>query len=979
MSTTSQQSIELDARLLAVEDLFRRRDLQQALEVLDRLEQEGYHPEGLNRGLYLLLQARRAVVNNDYQGALRLCQQAFDVIGGTSLNSRIGRLQLTLYKAYAGLGDLRQAEMSARDALASFRRIRDDIGIMDAYNALARLYFLRSEYAMAAEYVNEAIQHAESDPVQKGQLLGNVGRIYLMTGEIDRAEANLRQSLEISQKHNTPFWLVSDRLSLAYLHIRQRRFPQAETELDAARVLIEKHDFKREEIIYLEYLGELAYEKQDFVVARAHLEKALERGSLLAPESTLISQTLRRLAAVELELGHHEEAMRLGQKGLDLAQRIGEKAEVALSHRVIATVFLARNDQADARRHALQGIEILREIGDTFEFGRSIIALGAIPPCGRAIDDRKTFSLFQDAERVFSLLNDEHYLAECHYEMGRHCQAIGRNGEALEYLKDAARRFRAIDDYVGASKVSEFLGSLSLSAINRALSDDNEFKVFGSIISGSDYKNLKNGPLDRLFDILVQRTAADRAFIITITQGERPEITAAHGLDEADRDGVVRKFGDLIDSRVIGGTPMLLLDCSDDDNFGDLMASSQRGAIGSLMILPLVLGTDIVGYIYLDRGTGENGREINPFAQNEVDFAVGFADLAAFKASEYQKEKLLEDNLRLRAQLLEKCVFPNIITQSRTFMEMLARVRQVANSNMAISITGETGTGKDLLAKAIHYNSGRRDKNLISVNCAALPESLLESELFGYKKGAFTGADRDKPGLFEEADGGSFFLDEIADMPMAIQAKLLRVLENQEITRLGDTKPRQVDVRVISATNKELKAEMEERRFRSDLYYRLCALNFAIPALRERKEDVPLLVAHFLADSNCQISPDAMRSLVDYDWPGNVRELENEVKKLVLLANNQGIITSSLLSARIIGEESQAVSDDPQEAALIPGNGFSLYDYLSEYEKRFIIKALKEQHGVKKRAAEALRIPESTLRLKLKQYGIDSRRLDRLS
>jgi transcriptional regulator with PAS, ATPase and Fis domain len=303
-------------------------------------------------------------------------------------------------------------------------------------------------------------------------------------------------------------------------------------------------------------------------------------------------------------------------------------------------------------------------------------------------------------------------------------------------------------------------------------------------------------------------------------------------------------------------------------------------------------------------------------------------------------------------------------------------VRQVANSNMTITILGETGTGKDLLAKAIHYNSGRRDKRLISVNCAALPESLLESELFGYKRGAFTGADRDKPGLFEEADGGTFFLDEIADMPPSIQAKILRVLENKEITRLGDTKPRTVDVRVISATNKDLKIEMEEKRFRSDLYYRLCALQFQIPALNERREDIPLLVNHFLADSKCQMSPEAMRYLIGYDWPGNVRELENEVKKLVLLANNEGLITPSLLSARILGDSQIDFNAGPAETDFYAIDGFSLYDYLAEYEKRFIIRALKENGGVKKRAADALHIPESTLRLKLKQYDIDPGRLE---
>ncbi len=231
-------------------------------------------------------------------------------------------------------------------------------------------------------------------------------------------------------------------------------------------------------------------------------------------------------------------------------------------------------------------------------------------------------------------------------------------------------------------------------------------------------------------------------------------------------------------------------------------------------------------------------------------------------------------------------------------LEMLAQLRQVIDSPISITIEGETGTGKDLLARAIHYNSIRRNKRFISVNCAALPETLLESELFGYKRGAFTGADRDKPGLFEEADGGTFFLDEVADMPLSIQAKVLRVLESKELVRLGETVPRKVDVRIISATNKDLKEQMAKRLFRQDLYYRLSALSYLLAPLRDRKEDIPLLVDHFLEESHKRVSQETMKALVAYDWPGNVRELENEMKKLVLLAGDNDEIGIDLLSVQ---------------------------------------------------------------------------------
>ena len=334
----------------------------------------------------------------------------------------------------------------------------------------------------------------------------------------------------------------------------------------------------------------------------------------------------------------------------------------------------------------------------------------------------------------------------------------------------------------------------------------------------------------------------------------------------------------------------------------------------------------------------------------------------------------------IEAMPYDRAAFPNFITQSGQLLEMLAQIRQVIDSPISITIEGETGCGKDLLARAIHYNSMRRNKRFISVNCAALPETLLESELFGYKRGAFTGADRDKSGLFEEADGGTFFLDEVADMPLSIQAKVLRLLEEKELVRLGETVPRKVDVRILSATNKDLKDQMAKGLFRQDLYYRLSALSYTLPPLRERKEDVPLLVNHFLEASGKKISASALRALVAYDWPGNVRELENEVKKLVLLAGECEEIGNDILSSKIIGTVQTPVAapvpSETSSSEVTFGDDYSLYDYLAFWEKRFIVKSLKDNRGIKKHAAAALNIPESTLRLKIKQYDIDLDRLD---
>jgi transcriptional regulator with PAS, ATPase and Fis domain len=297
-------------------------------------------------------------------------------------------------------------------------------------------------------------------------------------------------------------------------------------------------------------------------------------------------------------------------------------------------------------------------------------------------------------------------------------------------------------------------------------------------------------------------------------------------------------------------------------------------------------------------------------------------------------------------------------------LKILWKAKQVMDSSISVMLEGETGTGKDLLAKAIHYSSNRKDSRFVPVNCAALPESLLESELFGHRKGAYTGASFDKKGLLEEADGGTLYLDEVGDMHPSTQIKLLRALEDKEVTRLGETRPRKIDIRIISATNKNMKEEVETGGFRMDLFYRLNALHITLPPLRDRREDIPLLVDHFIKTYSKEPSrfsnliPLILELFANYNWPGNVRELENEVKRLLVF--NRDTTTPRL---DILSDKFTMPSDLKSEK-------LSLYDRIALWERQYIIKALIENNWVKKATAEALHIPESSLRFKMKQHKI---------
>src|SRR5579862_3822209 len=357
-----------------------------------------------------------------------------------------------------------------------------------------------------------------------------------------------------------------------------------------------------------------------------------------------------------------------------------------------------------------------------------------------------------------------------------------------------------------------------------------------------------------------------------------------------------------------------------------------------------------------------------------------------------QKEELLEENAQLRAQVRDRYRFENIIGDSPAMHDVFAVVGQVANSRATVLLLGETGTGKEMIAKAIHYNSPRRDKAFIRVNCGAMTSTLLESELFGHVKGSFTGAIRDKIGRFEAADGGTIFLDEIGTMEPQLQVKLLRVLQEREFERVGDTQTMKVDVRVIAATNADLQEEVAKGAFREDLYYRLNVVNIYLPPLRNRREDVPRLIDHFLDKYNAvndrrlrRISRDMLNILLRYPWPGNVRELENAIERAVVLSTGEDF-TEELLPLPVRMFAAQRRQSQPSESieALsrrLAEQAMSDYDLregeiyqlvIDQIEHALIERALGRCSGVKTKAADFLGINRNTLNKKVKELGIES-------
>jgi Nif-specific regulatory protein len=482
--------------------------------------------------------------------------------------------------------------------------------------------------------------------------------------------------------------------------------------------------------------------------------------------------------------------------------------------------------------------------------------------------------------------------------------------------------------------------------------------------------NLKSA-LHRALEILAKHHGTVRGLVTLLQDNGELAVEASDGLD-APSHAVRYRLGEGIIGRVVESSrPIVVPRVSKEPTF--LNRAAKRPDLAkeelSFICVPILLNR---------RGVGALGVDLKFNPDRDYDRYVKFLGIVASNVAqalkiqrlvEEDKKRLVDENLHLKQELKERYDFSMIIGTSGPVRQMYEQMSQVAATNTTVLIRGESGTGKEMVAHGIHYNSPRANKPFVKVSCAALPDSLIESELFGYEKGAFTGAEQRKKGRFELAEGGTLFLDEIGDINLATQVKLLRVLQEREFERLGSTETIKVNVRLIAATNKDMERAIAAGTFRDDLYYRLNVFTIFVPPLRERKADLLLLVDHFLEKfsrehhkSIKRISTPAIDMLMSYHWPGNVRELENTLERAVLMCDGQVVHGHHLPPSLQTAEASGTVTR------------VSLSDAVAGFEKDLIQDALKTTRGNRAKAARLLDTTERVLNYKVRKYAIDVRR-----
>lgn len=476
-----------------------------------------------------------------------------------------------------------------------------------------------------------------------------------------------------------------------------------------------------------------------------------------------------------------------------------------------------------------------------------------------------------------------------------------------------------------------------------------------------------NELLDSLVDLAIENLNAERGVIFLVDNAGALYPTASRSLYPDDLVDAQNIAFSVVKEAVKEKEGLLTSNIQKDERFHS--ESAVHYNILSIICVPLIYRDKVLGAIYLDHGKREGA-----FSERDSNFLKAFVKLSVSTVNHLiEKENITIGGYSVDKSSYER-EYPEIITNSPQMISIFETLDLISPSNVSVLILGESGTGKELIARAIHTKSSRRDRRFIVQNCASIPETLLESELFGYRKGSYTGATHDKPGLFEVADGGTLFLDEIGDLSLSSQAKILRALQDGEIRRIGDNTPIKVDVRIISATNKDLQDLIFKGLFREDLFYRLNIVTIKVPPLRERKEDIPILARHFLT-TYCQklgkhyagIEKNAIDVLSGYGWPGNVRQLKNEMERIAILLQEGELVTSDRISEVI------------QQAVLIKSSSESrsLKDVLENVQQRMVIDALSKYKWNKTKAAEELGITRRGLLKMIERMGLDRRKKKR--
>jgi len=942
--------------------------LQQAGTVIDAADAA---PDELSR-LRAVFQSRWAdllVQRGSYQQALDVAKHAFACLAVTDEHTEVADLQVTMGACHQRLGRLDKAEEFFTDSLATFRRVGDELGTAALYNNLALLHKNGCRWDRALDLMDRAIvlayQHGATHLLARLHL--NQGIILNKTGRLAEARIALEKSHRLSRSLGDRLRLAKICLAIGRLELLSGRLVRAEELILEGKILADEGNFLRESTIADEYLGDVQLARRQIDKALFNYGLGLEKARSFGKVNDLEGELLRRTADAQRQAGNFADAIASAHAAVAVCEQCGEVYELGFCHTTLGEAYAAQNDWKQADSHFREAIAI---------FGRQRLGREGAEAVLAYLDARLDTAgneellvlrrhLLEAQEREAP---DASEVMLCSLLRGLACvqMRLGHLDDALLTIFELERNCIGLDDAALLCEIGEMRDLIEtglLHGIEKTESQLEAISLLPGLFNEADASVPRN--LESVLQAGMERTAAGSGFVAMCEpgrEGERLRIVARTGMTDNLCGQIARWFVRQHEDDD-GCAPCLYSRLRETDDLA-VAVPALIGPVGSCVIMPIAMHGQRFGMLFVGKSRVETRR--GAFAGTDLDFLATYLGFLALFL--WEKGRAARPAGREPTPLAGVESFENVITQNELMLEVLALARKVAPSDLTVLLNGETGTGKGLLAYAIHALSRRSEGKFLTINCAAIPETLLESELFGHAKGSFTGADSEHKGLLVEAESGTVFLDEIGKMSLAMQGKLLQFLDTKIVRPVGSVREHRIDVRIICASKADLQQLAADGLFLDDLYFRLLDFPLTIPPLRARRDDIELLARHFIGrfvlemeQRSTTMGPAFLDALLQHDWPGNIRELEKCLKRAIVLAEGDNLLRPEHLPEQIAVRS--VLADDPDQ--VVP-----LRETIGAVECREIAHALKITAGNKSHAARLLKISYPSLLKKVRHYGL---------
>jgi hydrogenase-4 transcriptional activator len=944
-----------------------RRSLSIALEMqghyresLDAVEM--YEPPEarakLDPTLGAMLRVQIALANNyngDHPKAISLLKATLR--GLAEEGAEVGAVYTALARVYRSISEYPIARDYSHRALESYRQTGDWRGLAETYFGLAAADLHEGHYEASLQNFGQALKLVGDHPASflLGKIYSNMAGACWFLKRPQEGIRYLEKAIGYYERtdHKNNAADGYNNLGMNLLLVGQ--WDRAQEALERALSIAETDERGAQVPMILDSLGELRMLRGDFEEARTYLDRAV---TLSAEDGNkwYEGQAQRTLGRCYVAMKQGAEALTTAKKAQELAEEIGDRQAICESHLLLAEACLEGGDTEGCAANLDRLAQmIIDSPADLLLAGEAQRLHGLLTMAGG--DASTAAQHFGRSVSIFDLLGDRYRSARAHYELGR-AYAIAQPERAAEHLTRAVNIFRELGAHLNLSRAEEAAAALDQTRPQQLRKRETVVQLL--TLRLAEAVASRELLLRELAAVVRQETNSGRVVIIEPAEGDRQRVVIAHGCSKKESEAWAE-------------------DCArlKKDSRGETLAKKYDLAVINLKPSNAPPATLLISP--RDRAELPGGLSLDPLLR-VVELGM---DVCALRGRTRSGSGAEEENALAGSSLM-----PGFIHSSPAMTRLVEEVHKIRSSDVTVLVTGESGTGKELVARAIHALSARRAKIFVPFNCTAVPKELSEGYLFGYRRGAFTGAVKDSAGVIQTAAGGTLFIDEVGDLPLDVQPKLLRFLQEGEIQPLGEQRPIKVDVRIIAATNTDLEEMVAQSRFREDLYYRLNVIRLRVPPLRERRSEIPTIVNYYVnhyaakfGRREIQITPQAVDLLMVAEWPGNVRQLCNEMQRVIARAEDGMLITPEHLSPELRhmsspttppGTVTPIVAGAGGPSVAAPLQDVTLADALADVERRMIAEALRKHNGNISRAARELGLTRRGLYLKLERHAMSA-------